>query len=866
MKSDGDPGSKVASPAVLAALILTALPYGARAHLPHDVTTEVAVASDGDSTLLVAQYHYPPRPLLVISEDGGRSWSFVAPEGLGQVLTSLHFASGDVLYAADGVGTAPLRSEDGGWTWKETSSPDGTVVRCAVPAAVAGETSRLFAGTNTGLAVSEDGGETWDLGVGPGVGPLADVAPAPEHPDDPFVAALSMSGALWCSDAVLDSWSACGPEEGAAAVHAVSLSPGFADDDQIWAGGDGGAVWLSRDRGTSWEQLVPSGDWGSMGQPVQDLVSPDTDAVVAVGGELAAPCTWDAGASWEMCDQGIPAPGAQASDEWGHYRRITRPGIGADGPLALAAWEGVLTGDGDGSWTEGCYLQPDYVRAVSFHPDYPEDPRIWLGTYGGGLMVTADGGQRWSPVGEGAGGKFIQGMTLAPEFPDDPVMLLIANRQLLRSDDAGETFSLVDTPGLHHVLQIALPAGFAESGIGFAVGTTEVSRLWAVSRTEDGGESWALAWEADSPDEPQVTAITPSPTFDTDGTLFGLQSGPGAVVRSTDLGESWEPTFEPPGSPRFAALFALDGESGSVDLRAITAAGELWAGIDGLPDWTSLGFPGGSILSGVQVPGEGGGASVLYLSEDPTGLLRSADRGASWERVPCPFRTPVLTVAVPPEGGGDTTLIATTHKGSFFTCDGGESWSLLDRILRLEEDACPVGYGGDGWNKIAAGWDWIEMRSSQADASVEVEFWGRAVRWLGSAGPDAGTASVYVDGEFVGVVDLSELPPADSRVLYEHVFDDDGHHTLRIEVVGDGWVAVDAFEVERHTLHLAPGLTLEVGEWCVDLDPPAEEPPAAGPSGCCGGACDQATQASPGLAGPVTLSCALLWRRRLRPG
>ena len=109
-------------PAILAFVIALGATLSARAHLPHDPIAAVALAGTDDSTQVVAQYLYPGRPIVMVSEDEGRSWGYLSPPGMNHEFIQLLFATEDVLFAADEFEPALFVSEDGGWT---LSSPAG---------------------------------------------------------------------------------------------------------------------------------------------------------------------------------------------------------------------------------------------------------------------------------------------------------------------------------------------------------------------------------------------------------------------------------------------------------------------------------------------------------------------------------------------------------------------------------------------------------------------------------------------------------------------------------------------------------------------------------------------------------------------
>ena len=825
----------------------------APAHVPHDVMTEVAAVETDGGVRVAAQYHFPTRPLILVSDDSGRSWQFTAPAELSEVLRSLHFVSPDELVAADGVSPEVLISEDGGRTWALGLAPDGTPVHWVAPT-----TSGVqFAGTDQGLATRAQSGGEWQTVTWDGAGPVTRVATAPGFPGDPFVAAIG-DGDLWCSDDGGGSWRGCAPPGAAGVARVLALSPEFGSDDSLWIGTEDGRIAGSEDRGWTWTEGAVSGVGIEFDDEVRDLLVTSSGRLIAVSPDFAAACSEDGGTSWRGCGEGIPpiTPGQSAS--WGHYRRLSATAGGAS-PLLLASFEGLYGSDEGGTnWSEWCTLLPDYVRAVAVSPGYPDDPRAWIGSYGAGLLVTRDGGSSWSVTD--LPHSYVEEAYPAPQFPDDPVFFLVADRDLLRSEDGALSFERIDIPTLRYLHKLHLPSSFAEDGQMYAVGNVETANRWALARSDDAGLTWQIVWDPGEP-ESQIPQIALSPHYTDDRTLFGIQSRPSAVMRSTDRGESWDMLLEIPDSTRLTGLFPLD-EEGNTTLLVVTGEGGVWRSRGG-DVWEELESLPGCATQGVVLGEPANPVAAVIL--EPPGLARTRDHGDSWEIVELPFGSIPLSIVSVPGYPNEPTLMLSTHYGTFFSCDDGQSWSLLDRLLRLEEEACPLRYEGAGWEHVAGfgGADGSMVSYSAADA-VEVEFWGRTVRWMAVAGLAGGSTEVFVDGSSRGVVDTATA--AADGVAYEENFDTDGFHTLRLVALGDGPVAVDAIEVERHRVMNGPDEVHDVGPWCVDLpELDAESPGSSAEGGGCESNCGMAERGwGGGVAGIGGLIGAVAWIVRRR--
>ncbi len=810
-------------------------PLPAAAHFPHDVMAEAAGLGDH----VVAQYLYPERRLMVVSGDGGRTWSFVAAEASAEVLTSLEAGPDGLLYAANGVDAEVFVSLDGGFSWARTAEPDGGAVRTVAPTP-AGE---LLAGTELGLHVSADQGATWTPLDGLGAAPVQQVVASPGHPDDPFIAALAGDACLWLSHDDGATWNpSVGCGDGSAPA-VVNLSPGFAADDRIWAGTRHGTVLYSDDRGETWAEVdLATAVTGQVEEGVQDLVSLDDQRVLAVTASYGALCSDDGGAAWDMCSDGLPARAEQSSSQWGHFRRVDRV---QDDPSAalLSSWEGLMISADEGeTWVESCIVSPAFARSAAFSPAYPDDPTLWVGAYGSGVRSTDDGGDTWSVLEGLDDHLYVERIATAPGFPDDPVAMVVSSRRLMRTADGGTRFEHVLLPGIELLHHVVFSPAFDHDRLAFAVGTTDDEGQWVVARSFDAGETWESIWTGEPAPAPQIRDVFFDPTGHA---VYAVQADPAAVLLSTDLGDSWATLLELPEGEILAAAFATAGEDGG-GLVAVGRSGRIWIGGEEIAPLDTR------VLEGRQLPG-----GDLMLTLDPTGLLRSADGGLDWVRVPTPFASPVVDVTAPP--GLPAALVATTHYGAFFTCDEGENWHLLDRLVRYEEQACPLRYSGQGWHRVeGGGTGGGSYQTRGAGDAVSVEFFGREVRWIASLGPGYGSADVFVDDELVTRVDL-DGDRAGPLAVFTRSFAEDGLHTLRLEVVDPGEGAiVDAVEVVRHTVINGPDEVHEAALWCEDLA-------LAEAGGCCGGSCGGSGGVIEVSVVPLLLLFFGLGRRRRLP-
>ena len=119
---------------------------------------------------------------------------------------------------------------------------------------------------------------------------------------------------------------------------------------------------------------------------------------------------------------------------------------------------------------------------------------------------------------------------------------------------------------------------------------------------------------------------------------------------------------------------------------------------------------------------------------------------------------------------------------------------------RYEEDHSKKITYSDGWERRNNNRTWSEgvaATSFIAGATASFSFDGTSVSWIGSEKSSIGRAKIYLDDVFEKEVNM--FKPVGIEGYQRTIFRKDGltngPHTLKIEVVGGGYVVVDAFDV-----------------------------------------------------------------------
>jgi photosystem II stability/assembly factor-like uncharacterized protein len=196
--------------------------------------------------------------------------------------------------------------------------------------------------------------------------------------------------------------------------------------------------------------------------------------------------------------------------------------------------------------------------------------------------------------------------------------------------------------------------------------------LWAgthngVFLSTNGGASWARAHMPIS--GAAIMALSCSPGFAADGLLLAgtLEDG---VLYSNDRGQTWQ-------SKSFglldASVLCLAFSPGVERDETVFAGGEtsLYYSYNRALAWKELPVPEAlapvlSLLVSPRFETD----HTLYLGSEQQGLFRSADRGATWQRLDVPANCINALLHWP----DDRSLVAATEAGTFRSADGGGTW------------------------------------------------------------------------------------------------------------------------------------------------------------------------------------------------
>jgi photosystem II stability/assembly factor-like uncharacterized protein len=358
---------------------------------------------------------------LLATLDGGRTWRMVEAGWDGRVDAVAISGSPPAWVLATDRGK--LYRSLNGEQW--ASWGDGVGRRGAVffLASDPGRPDRLFAGTETGLYSSADGGLQWQAFPG---GPGAPSADALAQGADGLLYLANLDGVYLSADGG-GTWERRSRGLPPVPVLAVVVAPSA--PNVVYAGVNGAGLFRSDDRGLTWEATAWDGasvpgiavdsaspnrvffrvafervyfttDGGKSVQASWTGFTPFTEVMslaidfrqpnrLIAGGTDTLYRSLDGGASWRAV-----APELDGQTVF----TIVVDGAEDDRLLAGATKGVYASGDGGESWRHlGTGLEDITVTALALDPIHPN--RLYAGARYGGVYRSADGGRTWRPAG-----------------------------------------------------------------------------------------------------------------------------------------------------------------------------------------------------------------------------------------------------------------------------------------------------------------------------------------------------------------------------------------------------------------------------------------------------------------------------------
>jgi photosystem II stability/assembly factor-like uncharacterized protein len=415
------------------------------------------------------------------------------------------------------------------------------------------------------------------------------------------------------------------------------------------------------------------------------------------------------GQAWDLLGQGLP--GRPVGDV------AFSPEYEEDQTLLAGLWDYGFGGglyrssDGGDTWrptTRG--LTDLEIVAIQYSPTFTRDGTIFLTTIDHGLFRSTDGGDTWVPLADGYAideyDTKVDHLAVSPDFADDG-QVIISKRQLLHSDDGGESWADSGVPG---GLAVFSP-NYPDDGLILSSGH------W---RSTDRGETWQPAAVGREPGP--ALDIFFSPTFNENQTVYLVLGASSGLQRSTDAGRSWTSLLD--GLPADFEI-ALASHLPSGDLHLTAPDGRQ---LTVQPEELAWGKPPADIaqldLEALGIAPDG----TIYLANSEAGVFMSADGGRNWTETNFPARAKAVTRPAQLAVANDGTLFAAVGTVLARSMDGGKIWTYMDGVpigFEIASLAVSPSFAEDGIIMIGGSYGNNQiLRSDDGGESWEIVFDG----------------------------------------------------------------------------------------------------------------------------------------------
>jgi uncharacterized protein (TIGR03382 family) len=466
---------------------------------------------------------------------------------------------------------------------------------------------------------------------------------------------------------------------------------------------DGGQTWtvLNEKNGLDGGLYVPS---LFMHPQNPDILIAAVSAHTGIGTVPGVYMTQDGGDTWTLIQRAAEDTGSEISMEAVEIS-LSNPNI-----WYAAASEVVHRSD-DGGQTWKHFPLRTVDRGSGFPIDIEVDPRdpyrLFVNGYGGGNMMSTDGGETWVDASQGYSGAGIWGVYVDPE--NSWSVTVSANTANFRSTDGGQTWQGIDLGridenrfGSFRGRIVSYPEG---SGT-HIIGSGDLN-MGYVFHSTDGGDTWeaskvvgiremmgngeledslyvarALAF---APSDPQTVYLGYSERYCPLGSFLECLKTPPGFFRSQDGGYTWEHVENTPFADASILTLAVSLDDPLTVFVATLAGvfrsqdgGDTWQNLETLEAITPL-YPEEKFPPIFVITTDPFDSGIVYAGSPRGGVFRSEDGGDSWEQASYGMDPNESIYDLLPDPNRPGVIYASTRtSGVYYTTDRGESWILLN--------------------------------------------------------------------------------------------------------------------------------------------------------------------------------------------
>jgi photosystem II stability/assembly factor-like uncharacterized protein len=331
-------------------------------------------------------------------------------------------------------------------------------------------------------------------------------------------------------------------------------------------------------------------------------------------------------------------------------------------------------------------IGPHRAGRVTAVAGIPGRPAIYyMGTPGGGVWKTTDGGQVWKPIFDDAHVSSIGALVLAPSNPE--IVYVGTGEQtdgngVYKSTNGGATWTNIGLRDTHFISSIIVDPHDPNIVLVGAYVDSAPSQMVGVFKTTDGGATWNKVLFKDDKTVVMDMCAAPGDSRILYASTWSLPFNPNEpapvpdaqIYKSTDEGATWQPVRGAGLPEKSRGRIGVVVAPGDKRVYAIMRQG-FFRSDDGGESWqqstTDPRVIGSGYFSRVFVDPRN--ADIVFVMQ--TSMYRSVDGGKTFEAyrgAPSGEDEHVLWIA--PDD--PQRMILGTDQGAVISLNGGQSWSL----------------------------------------------------------------------------------------------------------------------------------------------------------------------------------------------